>query len=117
MPLLNEYFDYILFMWTIHDFPAYGTVSEWSTKGQNAYPVCLEDTVSQRLCSKICYTGHRRFLHDKHWCRKNKSFNRKFESKGSPRTFSGSQILTQLDALPKVTFGKDGNRQKKTVSW
>ncbi|KAI3458716.1 hypothetical protein Pfo_015379 [Paulownia fortunei] len=78
-----------------------------STKGYIACPVCLEDTVSQKLRSKICYIGHRRFLHDKHSWYKNKSFNGKFESEGPPRTFSSSQILTQLDALPEVTFGKN----------
>ncbi|KAI3465172.1 hypothetical protein Pfo_021835 [Paulownia fortunei] len=94
-------------MWTIYDFPAYGTVSRWSTKGYYACPIYLEDTVSQRLCSKICYIGHHRFLHDKYSWHKNKSFNEKFESEGLPRIFSSSQILTQLDVLPEVTFGKD----------
>ncbi|KAI3472558.1 hypothetical protein Pfo_029196 [Paulownia fortunei] len=59
------------------------------SKGYNACPVCLEDTVSQRLRNKICYIGHRWFLHNKHSWRKNKSFNGKFESEGPPRTFSG----------------------------
>ncbi|KAI3448745.1 hypothetical protein Pfo_005410 [Paulownia fortunei] len=97
---------HVVVIWTIHNFPAYGTMSGWSTKGYNACPICLEDTVSQRLHSKICYAGHRQFLHDKHSWRKNKSFNGKFESEGLPRTFSGSQILT-LDTLPEVTFDKD----------
>ncbi|KAI3470177.1 hypothetical protein Pfo_026840 [Paulownia fortunei] len=70
-------------MWTIHDFPAYETMFGWSTKGYNACLICLEDTVSQRLRSKICYAGHRRFLYDKHLWRKTKN------------------------ALPEVTFGKD----------
>ncbi|KAI3450391.1 hypothetical protein Pfo_007056 [Paulownia fortunei] len=80
-PLINELKEVFrlhdVVMWTIHDFPAYGTVSGWSTKGYKACPVCLEDTTSQGLYSKICYTGHRRFLHLKHSWRKNKSFNQK----------------------------------------
>ncbi|KAI3443853.1 hypothetical protein Pfo_000518 [Paulownia fortunei] len=114
---------HVAVMWTINDFPAYGTISGWSTKGYNACHVCLEGTVSQRLGSKICYIGHRRFSHDKHSWRKNKSFNEKFESEGPPRTFSGSDILTQLDALPEVTFGKDPavtNKRRQSVgdtSW
>ncbi|KAI3443810.1 hypothetical protein Pfo_000475 [Paulownia fortunei] len=104
-PLINELNE----LWT------YRIVSEWSTKGYNACPVCLEDTVSQRLHSKICYTGHHRFLHDKHSWRKNKRFNGKFESEGPPRTFNGSQILTQLDVLPEVTFVGDTNWVKKLI--
>ncbi|KAI3469973.1 hypothetical protein Pfo_026636 [Paulownia fortunei] len=88
-PLINE----LKGLWI------YGTVSGWSTKGYNACSICLEYTVSQRLRSKICYTCHCRFLYNKHSWHKNKSFNGKFESEG--------QILTQLDALPEVTFGKD----------
>ncbi|XP_074579109.1 uncharacterized protein LOC141835604 [Curcuma longa] len=93
-------------MWTIHDFPAYGTVSGWSTKGYKACPVCLHETKSQRLRSKICYTCHRRFLNVHHPWRKNKNFNGKVEQERPPQQFSGYEILAQLDALPQVTFSK-----------
>ena len=46
-------------MWTINDFPAYGNLSGWSTKGYLACPNCNEDKSSQRLTSKIGYTGAR----------------------------------------------------------
>ncbi|XP_060673911.1 uncharacterized protein LOC107404290 [Ziziphus jujuba] len=36
-------------LWTIHDFPAYGTLSRWSTKGYKACLTCNEDTSSQAL--------------------------------------------------------------------
>lgn len=31
-------------MWTINDFPAYGNLSGWSTKGKLACPCCHKDT-------------------------------------------------------------------------
>ena len=49
-------------LWTINDFPAYGDLSGWRTKGYKACPVCNVDTSSMRLKSKICYMGHRRYL-------------------------------------------------------
>ncbi|XP_028119696.1 uncharacterized protein LOC114317185 [Camellia sinensis] len=36
-------------MWTINDFPAYGNMSGWTTKGYLACPTCNEDASSQRL--------------------------------------------------------------------
>ncbi|KAI3453341.1 hypothetical protein Pfo_010004 [Paulownia fortunei] len=97
---------HVAMMWIIYDFPVYGTVSGWSTKDYKACLVCLEDTTSQDLHSKICYTGYCQFLYLKHSWRKNKSFNGKFENEGPPQTFSGREILMKLDALPEVIFSK-----------
>ena len=58
-------------LWTVHDFPAYGTISGWSTKGYKVCPVCNEDTSSQPLRSKICCVGHRRHLPIRHARRSN----------------------------------------------
>ena len=41
-------------LWTINDFPAYGNLSGWSTKGYKACPACNEDTSSVGIRSKIC---------------------------------------------------------------
>ncbi|XP_019255175.1 PREDICTED: uncharacterized protein LOC109233766 [Nicotiana attenuata] len=51
-------------MWTIHAFPAYGTLSIWCTYGRFACPSCNINTQSRRLKHgrKFCYMGHRRFL-------------------------------------------------------
>ena len=49
-------------LWTINDFPAYGNLSGWSTKGYKACPVYNEDISSMVIRSKICYMGHRRFF-------------------------------------------------------
>ena len=53
-------------LWTINDFPAYANLSGWSTKGYLACPTCNDQTSSQKLKSKICYMGHRRFFEPNH---------------------------------------------------
>ena len=45
-------------MWTINDFPAYGNLSGWSTKGYNACPSCNDTSFGVRLKDKIGYIGH-----------------------------------------------------------
>ena len=65
-------------LWTINDFPAYGYLSGWSTKGYKACPVCLDETTSLYLNNghKCCYMGHRRFLPIDHkWRQEKKQFN------------------------------------------
>ncbi|CAH9060240.1 unnamed protein product, partial [Cuscuta europaea] len=66
-------------LWTINDFPAYGDLSGWSTKGYMACPLCNERTYSQRLRSKLCYMRHRRYLPKDHAWRRSKKFNGKRE--------------------------------------
>jgi hypothetical protein len=55
-------------MWTISDFPAYGDLSGWCTKGRAACPYCMGNTRSKRLRNggKFCYMGHRRWLPMEH---------------------------------------------------
>ena len=63
-------------LWTINDFPAYGMLSGWSTKGKLACPVCHKHTHSLRLqhCAKQVYMHHRRFLPKNHGWRKKKDW-------------------------------------------
>jgi hypothetical protein len=87
-------------LWTINDFPAYGNLSGWSTKGFMACPVCNEDTSSYGLRSKICFMGHRRYLRKNHPWRKNRElFNNEFELRPPPRELSGDDILRQVNRL------------------
>ncbi|KAL3514693.1 hypothetical protein ACH5RR_027410 [Cinchona calisaya] len=82
--------------WTISDFPAYAVLSGWSTRGGKACPRCAGDTKSCWLKHgrKICYTGHRRFLHKSDRMRKDKiSFDGKIESGKAPNLLSGMEIL------------------------
>ncbi|XP_022850555.1 uncharacterized protein LOC111372431 [Olea europaea var. sylvestris] len=55
-------------MWTIKDFPAYGNLSGYPTKGEAACPVCGLSTCAKWLTysRKFAYMGHRRFLSYNH---------------------------------------------------
>ncbi|XP_060672748.1 uncharacterized protein LOC125422037 [Ziziphus jujuba] len=93
-------------LWTIHDFPAYGTLSGWNTKGYKACPTCNEDTSSQALRSKICYMGHHRYLSINHAWRNNRQYDGKPKRRLAPRSFSGAEILQQLDRTIESRLGK-----------
>ncbi|KAB1212871.1 hypothetical protein CJ030_MR5G010171 [Morella rubra] len=96
-------------LWTINDFPAYGNLSGWSTKGKLACPVCNEETVSMRLKygKKQCYMGHRRFLPMGHaWRRKRALFDGSVEHRLQPRELSGVDVMEQLQKLKTRPPGK-----------
>lgn len=100
-------------LWTINDFPAYGDISGWSTKGYLVCPVCNKDTSSRRLRSKICYMDHRRFLPYDHIWRQSRKFDGKPEKREKPHQFSGSELLQQLEVLPDCKFEKHPNNKKR----
>ncbi|XP_028076149.1 uncharacterized protein LOC114278323 [Camellia sinensis] len=102
-------------LWTINDFPAYGNLSGWSTKGKLACPSCNEDASHQYLhhWKKICYTGHRHFLPHNHVLRQSKAFNGEPERRSEPKLLSGEEVLGQLEHLDSTVFGKTDERGKK----
>lgn len=73
-------------MWTINDFPAYGDLFGWNTKGALACPSCNYNTRSRWLKygGKYCFMGHRRFLDKNHRFRKDRTL------------FDGTQEMDQL---------------------
>lgn len=75
-------------LWTVNDFPAYGDLSGWSTKGYKACPVCNKDTKSKKLINKICYMGHRRYLRVGHSWQNNREFDGEPEHRSPPRMFT-----------------------------
>lgn len=114
---------HVALLWTINDFPAYGNLSGWSTKGYMACPVCNEDTCSCRLTSKVGYMGHRRFLDTAHLFRRNKQFNGFVETRTAPRVRNGEDILKQLEHINVVPGkhpdfgGKKRKRDVKELNW
>ncbi|XP_073047517.1 uncharacterized protein [Primulina eburnea] len=103
-------------LWTINDFPAYGNLSGWSTKGKMACPCCNKDTCSMRLANgkKQCYMGHRRYLHSNHKWRKNKSlFDGTKEVRPPPLSLSGGDVLAQVNDLEGNILTKDVKRKVK----
>lgn len=104
-----------ILLWTINDFPAYGMLSGWSTKGKFACPYCHKDTdyLWLKFGSKHCYMGHRRFLPPDHKWRRNKvSFNNKVETREPPVPLTGEQVLQQYESFEQVKFGL-GTRKRK----
>ncbi|XP_058185683.1 uncharacterized protein LOC131302909 [Rhododendron vialii] len=99
--------------WTIHDFPAYGMMSGWSTKGYLACPICNENNSSVSLRSKIEYLGARRWLPENHIWRRNKLFNSKFKDRTRPLELSGQEILEQINSGTYEPFGKHPSESKK----
>lgn len=83
---------HVAVMWTINDFPTYGNMSGWTTKGYLACPICNEDASSQRLWSKIGYMGARLFLPKNHCWRKSKLFNGEVENRSKPLDLTREEI-------------------------
>ncbi|CAH9079402.1 unnamed protein product [Cuscuta epithymum] len=102
-------------LWTINDFPAYGDLSGWSTKGYMACPLCNQRTYSQRLRNKLCYMGHRRYLPKNHAWRRSKKFNGKREDNEAPETLTGDEVLMQLHRLEDVIPGKHDRKKRKRM--
>ncbi|XP_019246468.1 PREDICTED: uncharacterized protein LOC109226124 [Nicotiana attenuata] len=102
-------------MWTINDFPAYGTLSGWCTYGRFACPSCNINTQSRRLKHgrKFCYMGHRRFLKSGHKYRNDaKSFDGTKETRPAPSPVSGSVVLNQVKDI-KFTLGRSSEGEKE----
>jgi len=92
-------------LWTINDYPAYGNLSGWSTKGKVACGVCLNNTCSSYLkgSQKTCFMGHRHFLDPSHPYRKEKSkFNNEIELEKAPPIRSGDDIEKEVKLLSKM---------------
>lgn len=52
----------VVVMWTIYDFPTYGTLSGWSPKGYMTMPNMWRGSSSFWHTEKVCYLGHRKWL-------------------------------------------------------
>ncbi|XP_042957921.1 uncharacterized protein LOC122293417 [Carya illinoinensis] len=105
-------------LWTINDFPAYGNISGWSTKGKLACPSCNAegDYNWLKYGQKHCYMGHRRFLPLDHiWRRRKGLFNGKEDHRMPPRDIGGYDILTQLQMIGDFQFGKSRRKRKRTA--
>ncbi|XP_041016141.1 uncharacterized protein LOC121258662 [Juglans microcarpa x Juglans regia] len=103
-------------LWTINDFPAYGNLSGWSTKGKLACPSCnaSTDSIWLKYGRKQCYMGHRRLLPAGHiWRTRKGLFNGKEDYRMPPNWVEGAGLLTQLQMLGDVQFGKSCGKRKR----
>jgi hypothetical protein len=91
----KEYFNMrVAFLWSIHDFPAYGMFSGWSTHGRLCCPICMGDTDAFHLKygGKFCFFDcHHRFLPHDHPFRTQRDVFRKdtIVTKGPPKRLTG----------------------------
>ena len=92
-----------ILLWTINDFPAYGSLANCIVKGYYACPICGGGTYSERLKHgrKNSYMGHQRFLpHNHPYWRQKKAFNGEEDFRIPPKILSGEEILEKVDLIP-----------------
>ena len=53
-------------LWTIHDYPGFGNVSRWRTKGYHSCYTYNDEPYSETLVSKIGFINHRAYLPMEH---------------------------------------------------
>jgi len=90
------------YMWSGHDFPAYGNFFGWSTHGRFACPVCLCDSLAFTLHygHKACWFDcHRRFLPSDHEFRFQANAFRKntVVLEEARRYLTGEEIFAQMN--------------------
>jgi hypothetical protein len=118
------------YLWSVHDFKAYGIFAGWSVNGLLTCPICGSDTDCFRLAhgGKICYFDcHRRWLPRNHIFRQQRNAFKKdtVVTKGPPKRLSGTEIADMLDKLvpdPEnpgyfVGYGKEHNWTHKCGLW
>ena len=85
-------------MWTMHDFPGYGTVAGVAHQGYVACPVCGPDFRGEHSIElgKQTYTDTRRWLaHDDPWrsCTMKDHFNGRVEERGRPTVVTAEEQI------------------------
>ncbi|XP_019189401.1 PREDICTED: uncharacterized protein LOC109183793 [Ipomoea nil] len=93
---------------TINDFPAYGNLLGYTTKGAKACPICEDETPSLWLSNsrKNMFMSHRTFLPTDHpYRKKKKAFNGKSETKVARLPLSGHAIYESVKNVD-ANFGK-----------
>ncbi|KAA0025429.1 uncharacterized protein E6C27_scaffold417G00130 [Cucumis melo var. makuwa] len=120
--LTDQFFQlYVALLWTINDFPTYGDLSEWSTKGYQACLICMGDRSSFGIRGRISFMGHRRYLSQNHVWRRSRLHDGKVERKAPPVVMNGHEILEQLDQLEFPVMSKhpsiQDKKRKRALNW
>ena len=103
------------FLWSIHDYPRYATMSGHSTKGHYACVHCNLNPCYLSLKNKTGYVGHRRFLPTDHPYRKSRHFNGKVENAAAPRTYTDAELEDKLKIVENYKHGKHPSNKTKRV--
>ncbi len=102
-----------MLLWTIHDFPGYGTVGGFAHQGYAACPCCGEDLGAEHSTElgKQTYGGTRRWLPEDHPYRSPElkdHFNGQIEHRPKPREVTVEDQIRH--ALECEAWKADGNR-------
>lgn len=103
--------------WTVNDFPAYGTLSSWSTHRKLSCPYCIGNSKSFTLkCSgkPSFFDCHRQFLPPSHPYRRNiNNFMIGRVKLGlPPPRLNGTDMWNEVSRLLNIRFGKSGAKEK-----
>ncbi|XP_010670313.3 uncharacterized protein LOC104887394 [Beta vulgaris subsp. vulgaris] len=103
-----------MLLWIINDFPAYGDLSGWCTKGKFACPSCHKEARRTSLKHKGGYLDHRCWLPINHkWRKDGKSFNNKKEKRHAPLPLTGEEVLECYAQFEQKKFGKVAGQKRK----
>ncbi|KAA0056165.1 uncharacterized protein E6C27_scaffold697G00600 [Cucumis melo var. makuwa] len=80
-------------LWTINDFPAYGDLSGWSTKGYQTCSICMSDRSLFEIRGRISFTGYRCYLPKNHVWRRSRLHDEKVERRAPPVVMNGHGVL------------------------
>ncbi|KAK1627079.1 hypothetical protein QYE76_001394 [Lolium multiflorum] len=110
----EEYFPlHAAFLWSIHDYPGYATMSGRSTRGFHACVHCDENPCAESLKNKIGYIGHRRFLDKSHPYRRSRLFNGKAETRDPPRKYTTKEVAAKVESVKDFEHGKNPISRKR----
>ncbi|XP_071704556.1 uncharacterized protein [Rutidosis leptorrhynchoides] len=102
---------------TISDFPAYGNLSGYSTKGSKACPLFEDNTSSRWLkkSRKMVFTGHRKSLERHHPYRIKKDlFDGTIENGRARSPLDGETTFSRVENV-NVVFGKTNKSREKGI--
>ncbi|GFZ03435.1 hypothetical protein Acr_16g0000590 [Actinidia rufa] len=104
----REYFQMrAALSWTIHDWPAFGDISGWRTKGHYSCYTCNDEPYFESLRSKTAYINHRCYLPENHpERRKRVAYNGKQEKRKRSLELPVEKIQEQLNNITEVILGK-----------
>ncbi|KAA0033109.1 putative transposase [Cucumis melo var. makuwa] len=101
--LTGQFFQlYAALLWTINDFPAYGDLSAWRTKGYQACPLCMGNRSSFVIRGRISFMGHKRYLPDNHVSYRSRLHDGKIECRAPPVNVCDNLVGTLLNIEGKT---------------
>ncbi|XP_075645867.1 uncharacterized protein LOC142617058 [Castanea sativa] len=102
-------------LWTIHDYPGFGNVSGWRTKGYHSCYTCNDEPYSEALESKIGFINHRAYLPMEHRWRHSRLHNGLSEKRKRSLELQVGKIQEQLDRMPNIILGKHPSNKKRQL--